>query len=160
VQLPDTTIGRRLGSSGVEYLLCLLAEMFTGSLIGVLSIVPILGTAVGVLIGGLFSLCAALYWAVKDTAGGRRSLGKRLGTMQVVDAATGRQATNSQAVIRNSYFIVASLIAMIPGIEVLGWALFATAAGIDSALIFHDGGGRRMGDHLAGTQVVPDTRKR
>ena len=139
----------------MEYLAFLVAEVLTGSLIGLLSVVPFIGTAVGVLIGGLFSLLGAIYWAVKDTDGGRRSLGKRIGGMRVVDAATGKAASTGQALTRNSYFVVACLIAVIPGIEVIGWALFALAVAVDSALILQDGGGRRLGDRLAGTQVLP-----
>ncbi|MFT4627103.1 MAG: hypothetical protein ACI8PZ_005784 [Myxococcota bacterium] len=155
VQLPDTTIGRRLGASGLEYVAFLVAEILTGSLIGALSVVPVVGTLVGVVIGGVFSLLGAIYWTVKDTAGGRRSLGKRVGGMRVVDAATGKDASVAQAITRNSYFILACLIAIIPGVEVIGWALFAIAMAVDSALILGDGGGRRMGDRLAGTQVLP-----
>ena len=155
VKLPDTTIGRRLGASGLEYLGFLVAEILTGSLIGLLSVVPIVGTLAGVLIGGLFSLCGAIYWAVKDTSGGRRSLGKRIGGMRVVDCETGRDASALQAVTRNSYFILACLIAIIPGVEVIGWVMFAAAVALDSALILQDDGGRRLGDRLAGTQVLP-----
>lgn len=153
--LTDDAIGRRLGSSGMEYLAVLVGEILTGSLVGMFSVVPVIGTLLGAVIGGVFSLLAATYWIIKDTGGGRRSVGKRVGRMQVVDVATGAPASAFQAALRNSYYIVACLLGVIPGVEVVGWAMFGLAALMDSALILSDGAGRRLGDRMAGTQVVP-----
>ncbi len=153
--LPPREIGRRLGSSGTEVAFYAAAEVTTASLAVVLSVIPVIGTLVGAAIGMFVSLLGAVYFGARDMRSGRFAVGKRLADNEVVDVATGAPASNVQGFVRNSYLALACVIAIIPGVEVIGWALFAVASAVDVGLIYLDPTGRRLGDHLAGTQVRP-----
>ncbi len=71
------------------------------------------------------------------------------------DAETGRIPTTRQAILRNLPYILGWLVAAIPGFEVVGWAFLAMAGALDLGMVLADPLGRRLGDRIAGTKVVP-----
>ena len=138
--LPRAELGRRLGGSGLEFLVLFGLEV---------------ASAVFVPVGVVLSLLAAGYFATKDLGGGRYSLGKRIARTRVVDAQTGQVPPAGRLVLRNAHLSLGFLMAVVPGFEVLGWALLALGATVDLLMLVADPQGRRLGDRLAHTQVVP-----
>ena len=105
-------------------------------------------------LGVLTGLLGAAFFAVRDRGGGRFSPGKRLAGFQVVDAASGAPPTPRQALLRNAPTTAGFALAIVPGLELTGWALLLASASLDLALILVGPGARRLGDLLAGTRVV------
>lgn len=132
--------GRRLLSSGPEVLVLLGLE------VAVAPFVPV---------GVLVSLFIAAWLAVRDLGGGVRHPGRRLAGVRVVDAATGAVPTPQQAVVRNLPAILCWVLAVVPGVELLGWAGLLLLGVVDLTLILADPLGRRLGDRLASTKLVP-----
>lgn len=106
-------------------------------------------------LGVLTGLLGAAFFALRDRGGGRFSPGKRLAGFVVVDAATGGSPSPRQALIRNAPATAGFALAIVPGLELTGWALLLASASLDLALILVGPGARRLGDLLAGTRVVP-----
>lgn len=131
---------RRLLASGPELLLLLGIEVAAA---------PFLPIGVGV------SLAIALWFTVRDLVGGALNPGKRIAEVRLVDAETGRVPTTRQAILRNLPYILGWLVAAIPGFEVVGWAFLAMAGALDLGMVLADPLGRRLGDRIAGTKVVP-----
>lgn len=140
VSLPRADLGRRLGGSGMEFLVLFGLEV---------------ASAVFVPVGVVLSLLAAGYFAAKDLGGGRYSLGKRIARTRVVDARTGAVPPPARLVLRNGPLAAGFLFSVIPGLEILGWGLLLFGTTLDLLMIVADPQGRRLGDRLAGTQVVP-----
>lgn len=146
VRLPRARAGRRLAGSGIEYVVYVAA-------ITTLAVVS-------VLTAGLFDLLLAplvvLLIAVRDVRSGLFSIGKRIAGLRVVQIGTGQPATNAQAVMRNSYYLGLTLVMMLPVIILDGLAatLFGLCVVVDVLMILATEDGRRLGDRLAGTQVV------
>ena len=69
----------------------------------------------------------------KDSVGGR-SVGKRLFRLQVVDIKTGQAANPFRCAFRNFFYFL---------------GLF------DLLLVFYNNAGRRLGDYVVGTKVLP-----
>jgi len=140
VLLPKADMTRRLGGSGIEFLTLIALEIASAFLLP---------------IGIVMSILAAIYMAVKDQGGGRFSIGKRIAHTRVVDAETGEVPDPLRLFLRNSVFVAAWVIAVIPGVEIFGWGLLALAGLVDLLMVIADPLGRRLGDRIAGTQVVP-----
>ena len=130
---------RRLVSSGPELALALGLEVL-GVLLGPLA--PVV------------SLSLAVYFALRDQDDSRLSFGKRLTHLRVVDEQTGALATPRQAVVRNLPLVAGFVLAVVPGVEVVGWGLLALTTLVEGAAVLLDPRGRRLGDRLAGTRVV------
>jgi uncharacterized RDD family membrane protein YckC len=77
-----------------------------------------------------------VYYFLKDAWNNRASLGKRLFGLMVVDRTTNKPCTKQQSVTR-------AIGNLLPLTQVL-----------DPLLVLQDPAGRRVGDHLAGTQVI------
>lgn len=133
------TPARRLLASGPEFLILLGLEIISAI------VVP-----VGVVISSLI----AIYATIRDIGGGRFHVGKRLACVRVVDAETGLVPTHGQAILRNAPYILGWLIALIPGLEFVGWGLLLLSALVDLGLVLADPLGRRLGDRLARTKVI------
>jgi uncharacterized RDD family membrane protein YckC len=131
---------RRLLASGPELLLLLGLEIAAAPFLPV---------------GIVVSLCIAGWFAVRDLVGGALHPGRRLAEVRLVDAATGRVPTARQALVRNLPYILGWLVAAVPGFEIAGWAFLALAGAVDLGMVLADPLGRRLGDRLAGTKVVP-----
>lgn len=143
VSLPRASVGRRLAGSGVEY-------MAYSAVMGVLTVFSIVMVLDLVLVPFL-----ALFIAVRDVSSGRYSVAKRIGRMRVVQLGTGLPATDRQALVRNSYYIVLATLMVLPiGLDTLAATLFYACVAVDLLMIAGSSDGRRLGDHLAGTQVV------
>ncbi len=130
---------RRLVASGPELALALFVE--------------VLGVMLGPL-APVVSLSLAVYFAVRDQDDSRLSFGKRLAHLRVVDEQTGALATPRQAVLRNLPLVAGFVLAVVPGVEVVGWGLLVLTALVEGVAAALDPNGRRLGDRLAGTRVV------
>ncbi len=149
VVVPRPPLARRLGGSALEL----------GTLIGVELVGTLLmGFTFGVS-GAISSLLGAIYMGVKDLDGGRYSFGKRAVGTRVVDVKTLGRASTGKAILRNLPWVLAWLIAVIPVVgDSIGLPLIGLMALLDVGLIAATPTGRRLGDFLAGTQVVPEER--
>lgn len=105
-------------------------------------------------IAGLFCLPLAAMIGLRDVSSGHFNLGKRISHMRVVDCRTGQSASNLQALGRNSYYCVLLLVAALPLIDVATSPLFGLFAVLDLIAIISNPKGRRLGDFVAGTQIV------
>lgn len=108
--------------------------------------------------GGMFGLGGLLLvtlLVLRDFNGGTFSISRRVSGTQIVDQRTGRRASNIQTVLRNVYYIAPLAIALVLPMAAF-LALFAAALFlvIDLVMILVSRHGRRLGDFLAGTQVV------
>ncbi len=149
VVAPRPPLARRLGGSALEAGTLILVEA-----IGVL----LMGVTLGVS-GALTSLLAAVYMGVKDLDGGRYSFGKRAVGTRVVDAKTLERATAAKCFLRNLPWVLFWTLAIVPVIgDFIGWTVLALMAVVDIGLIVATPTGRRLGDLMAGTQVVPEER--
>ena len=127
---------------------------------------PGLATAFSV-VGGIWSL---YYSFTKDGWAGGRSVGKRAMGLRVVHLATNRPCTKMQSVVRQIVFILGiapiTLGAFSIGLGSPAGKTFGTVALgvgailgiiiclIEGCLALFSATGRRMGDRMAGTQVV------
>lgn len=151
LELPKAITSKRLMGAGVEYvfysLLGGIAVTIAVSTFGVMDFVVALPMALGI--------------AVRDSHSGLFSLEKRLGHMRVVDRKTGRPITNGQAFKRNSYYLIPPLTMILPlaALEPLLFSIFEMFILVDVAMIVFRQDGRRLGDLLAGTQVVQEARE-
>lgn len=141
--LPKAAVQRRLLGSGIEFA----AYAFYACVILPLDLLS--GVA------GILFLFLVLLIIMRDFNAGAYSIAKRVGHMRVVDVKAGKSASNSQALIRNSYYLVlsiAAIFAWIGAIPILFF--FMTFILLDVMMILANPRGRRLGDLLAGTQVV------
>ncbi len=149
VLVPRPPLPRRLGGSALE-----LSTLVVLEIIGTL----LMGVTFGVS-GAITSLLAALYMGVKDLGGGRYSFGKRAVGTRVVDATTLQRASAGKCFLRNLPWVLFWALAVVPVIgDFVGWSLLGVMALLDVGLIVAPPTGRRLGDLLAGTQVVAEER--
>lgn len=148
IELPKLVTRRRLLGAGIEFLTYL-------AIPGALAFMT-LG-----LMDGLAVPIIVLMIALRDAQSGLFSIAKRISKSRVVDFATGRAATNGQALRRNSYYIILMFFMVSPVLvlDLVAWTAFWGAMLIDVALIVTGPNGRRLGDFLADTQVVPELRR-
>lgn len=148
IRLPKAKTGRRLAGSGFEFLVYA---------IGATMIIPLSVLLLDIAI----TVPLFLMIALRDTHGGRFSLEKRLGRMRVVKYGTGLPIENRDALKRNGYYLVligATVLPFLP-IDAFSSGLFHLAVVVDALMISLREDGRRMGDLLAGTQVVQEARR-
>lgn len=148
IALPKASAVRRLAATGIEYMIYLVALWIA------IAASPWTALTAGVV--GPLLICTLL--AVRDLRGGAFSLNKRLAGLRVVDVKTGLAASSVQALGRNSYYIVLLLLMALPGVEFFGVWPFKMLVAIDALMILVNPAGRRLGDFLAGTQVVAERR--
>jgi len=142
--LPKASTTRRLLGSGIEYL---------SYIIGIWIITILDVFSAGIL--GLFSFFLVVLIVLRDFNGGTFSIAKRVSQMRVVDLRTGRAASNGQALLRNGYYLALLLIgALLPWIDIISSFFFTMFIILDVLMIMANRRGRRLGDFLAGTQVV------
>lgn len=143
-ELPKAKTIHRLLGSGIEFIAYSVAK----SVITILDLFPVFGLLYLLLIGLL---------VLRELSGGAFSIAKRLGHLRVVDRRTGRPASIVQAAARNSYyigFLLLALINPIPFLDFLPLLLSMLFMLLDVMMIATSPHGRRLGDILAGTQVV------
>jgi uncharacterized RDD family membrane protein YckC len=147
--LPKADPFRRLLASGAEYTAYLICKGFIGLLdwltVGVLSLVV---------------LVVAGFVLMRDFNGGAFNFGKRMSHMRVLNRRTGQPASNFRCFLRNSYYIALLVVAALPLIDFAPWGIFALFMMLDAMMIAASPEGLRLGDLLAGTQVVSIKRAR
>jgi uncharacterized RDD family membrane protein YckC len=143
LSLPKASASRRLVGSGIEYV-AYLAGVWVVAFLDLIS-TGLMGLAAVVLFGLI---------VLRDCNAGTFSVSKRVSHMRVVDWRTGQSASNTQALVRNSYYLGLLLLALLPWIDLVTSPLFTLFIVIDVLMILANPKGRRLGDFLAGTQVV------
>lgn len=91
------------------------------------------------------------YILVADGFAGGRSIGKRLIGLQTVRPERRVAAGFRESIIRNLPFAVAQLAFAIPYV---GWLVSVAIIVFEAVLILGNEQGRRLGDEVAGTQVL------
>ncbi len=100
-------------------------------------------------------LAGLAYLLVADGFAGGRSVGKRLIGLQTILPDTRESAGFRESIIRNIPFAAAQLVFAIPYVgPYVGWLTAALILAFEAILIIGNEQGRRLGDELAGTQVV------
>lgn len=103
------------------------------------------------LIGPVGFLAGLAYILISDGFAGGRSIGKRLIGLQTVLPGRREAAGFRDSIIRNLPFAVAQLAFAIPYV---GWLVSVVIIGFEAVLILGNEQGRRLGDEVAGTQVL------
>ncbi len=147
VPFPKSDTPRRLLGSGIEFF----AYVILGGIFGVLDFLSL-----GLL--GILSLVLGALIVLRDCNAGAFNIAKRVTRMRVVDLRTGQPSSNLRGLVRNVYYLALALLAVIlpPGLDILPWVLFLLFIGLDVMMIVASPKGRRLGDVLAGTQVIQE----
>lgn len=103
------------------------------------------------MIGPVGFLAGLAYILISDGFAGGRSIGKRLIGLQTVLPDRREAIGFRESIIRNLPFAVAQLAFAIPYV---GWLLAAAIIAFEAVLVFGNEQGRRLGDEVAGTQVL------
>jgi len=96
-------------------------------------------------------LAGLAYLLVADGFAGGRSIGKRLIGLQTILPDTRDPAGFRESIIRNLPFAAAQVAFAVPYV---GWIAAAAIVAFEAVLIIGNEQGRRLGDELAGTQVL------
>ncbi len=96
-------------------------------------------------------LAGLAYILIADGFAGGRSIGKRLIGLQTVLPDRHEAAGFRESIIRNMPFAVAQLAFAVPYV---GWILSVAIIAFEAILILGNEQGRRLGDEVAGTQVL------
>jgi uncharacterized RDD family membrane protein YckC len=91
------------------------------------------------------------YILIADGFAGGRSIGKRLIGLQTALPDRREPAGFRESIIRNLPFAVAHVAYAVPYV---GWLVSAAIIGFEAVLIIGNEQGRRLGDEVAGTQVL------
>ncbi len=91
------------------------------------------------------------YILISDGFAGGRSIGKRLIGLQTVLPDRREAVGFRESIIRNLPFAVAQLAFAIPYV---GWLVAGAIIAFEAVLILGNEQGRRLGDEVAGTQVL------
>jgi uncharacterized RDD family membrane protein YckC len=91
------------------------------------------------------------YILIADGFAGGRSIGKRLIGLQTVLPGRREAAGFRESIIRNLPFAVAQAAFAVPYV---GWVVSAAIIAFEAVLILGNEQGRRLGDEVAGTQVL------
>lgn len=96
-------------------------------------------------------LAGLAYILISDGFAGGRSIGKRLIGLQTVCPDRREAAGFRESIIRNLPFAVAQVAFAVPYV---GWILSVAILSFEAVLILGNEQGRRLGDEVAGTQVL------
>ena len=107
--------------------------------------------AAGQIIVPIGFLGGLAYILIADGFAGGRSIGKRLIGLQTVLPDRREAVGFRESIIRNLPFAVAQLAFAIPYV---GWLVAAAIIAFEAVLILGNEQGRRLGDEVAGTQVL------
>ena len=91
------------------------------------------------------------YILIADGFAGGRSIGKRLIGLQTVLPDRREVAGFRESIIRNLPFAIAQLAFAVPYV---GWIVSVAIMAFEAVLILGNEQGRRLGDEVAGTQVL------
>jgi uncharacterized RDD family membrane protein YckC len=107
--------------------------------------------AVGQMIVPVGFLVGLAYILIADGFADGRSIGKRLIGLQTVLPDRREAAGFRESIIRNLPFAVAQLAFTVPYV---GWIVSVAIMAFETVLILGNEQGRRLGDEVAGTQVL------
>ena len=107
--------------------------------------------AAGQMFGPVGFLGGLAYILIADGFAGGRSIGKRLIGLQTVLPDRREAAGFRESIIRNLPFAVAQIVFVVPYV---GWLVSAAIIAFEAVLIIGNEQGRRLGDEVAGTQVL------
>lgn len=107
--------------------------------------------AAGQVIAPVGFLAGVAYILVADGFAGGRSIGKRLIGLQTIHPDTREAAGFRESIIRNMPFAAAQLAFAVPYV---GWIVSIAVVAFETVLIIGNEQGRRLGDEIAGTQVL------
>ena len=96
-------------------------------------------------------LAGLAYILIADGFAGGRSIGKRVIGLQTVLPEKREPAGFRESIIRNLPFAVAQIAFAVPYI---GWMVSVAILAFEAILIIGNEQGRRLGDEIAGTQVL------
>ena len=96
-------------------------------------------------------LAALAYLFIADGLAGGQSPGKQIIGLKTVLPDVGEGATFRESIIRNFPLCIAYLLLQVP---LIGWLPALAVVGFESLLLIGNPKGRRLGDELAGTQVL------
>ena len=96
-------------------------------------------------------LAGLAYILIADGFAGGRSIGKRLIGLQTVLPDRRESAGFRESIIRNLPFAVAQLAFAVPYV---GWIVSVAIMALEGVLVIGNEQGRRLGDEVAGTQVL------
>lgn len=96
-------------------------------------------------------LAGLAYILIADGFAGGRSIGKRLIGLQTVLPDRHEVAGFRESIIRNLPFAVAQVAFAVPYV---GWIVTVAIIAFEAVLILGNEQGRRLGDEVAGTQVL------
>ena len=96
-------------------------------------------------------LAGLAYILIADGFAGGRSIGKRLIGLQTVLPDRREAAGFRESIIRNLPFAIAQLAFAVPYV---GWIVSVAIMALEGVLIIGNEQGRRLGDEIAGTQVL------
>ena len=96
-------------------------------------------------------LAGLAYILIADGFAGGRSIGKRLIGLQTMLPDRRESAGFRESIIRNLPFAVAQLAFAVPYV---GWIVSVAIMALEGVLIIGNEQGRRLGDEVAGTQVL------
>jgi len=131
---PKASLGKRV-----------VAAIIDGLIGGLISLVPVVGAVVGF-----------AYMLLKDGLLDGASPGKKALGLRVVAVDSGAGATYGDSLKRNLIFAIPNLITIVPVLGVMIAPVLALLVYLVELYIAGmDPRGRRYGDHIARTQVVP-----
>lgn len=126
------------------------ADLTTRAVAGLVDLLLVIGLARLPDVIGFLS--AAGYILIRDGLFDRQSVGKKLIGLRVLSLEDSRPAaTYRNSIIRNVPIVLAYFLFLIP---YAGWILSPIALGMEGLTALGDRGGMRVGDMLAGTQVI------
>jgi len=96
-------------------------------------------------------LAGLAYLLVADGFAGGRSIGKRLIGLQTIVPDVRDAAGFRESIVRNIPFAAAQLAFAVPYV---GWIVSAAIISFEAILIVGNEQGKRLGDEIAGTQVL------
>lgn len=142
--LPKASTPRRLLGSGIEYVVYLILA-WTISALNIAS--------AGLL--WFLTLIIICLLVLRDFNAGAFNIAKRISHMRVVNLRDGHSASNIQALLRNGYYLFFMLLGtFLPWFDWVFSTLFMMFIVLDVLMILVNPQGRRLGDFLAGTQVI------
>ncbi len=134
------------GSSATIYPKAPVLNRFIAKLIDIF-----IAAAAAEAIGSVGFLAGLAYIFVGDGFAGGRSIGKRLIGLQTILPDTREAAGFRESIIRNVPVAAAQAAYAVPYV---GWLVAGAVVAFEAVLIIGNERGRRLGDELAGTQVL------
>jgi len=145
--LPRAPRGRRLLGAGLEYVTYEVG-------LAAIAFISFMTVGVG---DAAVALPLLILIAIRDSRSGLFSIEKRFAHLRVVKAGSGQPIRDLDGLKRNFYYLIPPLVALLPflPLDYLVVSIFQALLILDILMILFRQDGRRLGDLLAGTQVVP-----